>query len=177
MADGALDIRIDRDALALEILATCGAQTPRYMDTNFFATMAANFFLIKAREYSRDLDILEAEYNPLQEFNVERHGGTSDTRTDNLTETFTKGDATATHKVSADNEEGAQMRTQDVTSSEDDTTRNTGTQSHIITHNETEGGRNKAAQELLSSEIETNKINIYRIIALDFSDALMVGAC
>ena len=191
MTTADLDARIDKDVLALELINECGRQTPRYMDSSFFATMATNFFKIKAREIKRNLDALALEYNPIEQFNVERvYDGTVDTdygktttRTDNLTETFDMGDQTSTHYVSADNESGFQGRTKDEASSKTDSTRNTGTQTHgesgtdTVTdeHTETETGRRTAAQELLSSEFEVNKFNIYRMIALDFSDALMVA--
>lgn len=172
---GHLDARIDRNALALEIIKECGQQTPLYMDTSFFALMAANFFTIKQREIVRDLDALAQEYNPLEQFNVERHSGTNDKRTDDLRQTYAQGEIDTRHNVSADNETGVQLRTQDVTQTEDDTTTNTGTQTHEIKHNENESGRNVAAQDLLSSEFKANKFNIYHVIALDFSGALMVA--
>lgn len=186
-----LDARIDKNALALELINECGRQTPRYMDSSFFATMAANFFKIKAREITRDLDALELEYSPVDEFNVEleysggvktEYGKTS-TRTDNLQRKFAQGDLTTQHSVSADNESGLEMRSQDTTSTLDDFTNDTGTQTHADTgadtvkdnHTETKHGHNKSTQELLSSEFEVNKFNIYRLIALDFSDALMLA--
>lgn len=191
MTTAELDARIDKNALALELINECGRQTPRYMDSSFFATMAANFFKIKAREITRDLDALELEYNPLDEFNVELeyHGGVkteygkTSTRTDNLQRKFAQGDLTTQHSVSADNESGIELRSQDKTSTLDDYTNDTGTQTHADTgadtvkdnHTETKHGHNKPAQELLSSEFEVNKINIYRLIALDFSDALMLA--
>ena len=179
--EAGIDSRIDREVLALEIIEECGAQTPRYMDTFFFAVMATNFFKIKAREYSRDLDVLGQAYNPLDEFNVERResGYDHNVRTDDLEETFDMGQQTTTHSVSADNESGYQPRNQDITGSDIDTTTNTGTQTHHnnYEHNTDERGRHKGAQELLLSEIEANKVNIYRIIALDFSEALMSAIC
>ena len=176
-----LDSRINRESLALEILEECGGQTPRYMDTFFFAVMATNFFKIKAREYSRDLDALEQTYNPLDEFNVERYerGYDHNERTDDLTEQFDMGQQTTTHNVSADNESGFSPRNQDVTGSDTDTTTNTGTQTHHnnYEHHTTDHGRHKSAPELILSEIEANTINIYRIIARDFSDAMMSAIC
>lgn len=191
MTTAEIDARIDKNALALELINECGRQTPRYMDSSFFATMAANFFKIKAREITRDLDALELEYSPLDEFNVELefHGGVkteygkTSTRTDNLQRKFAQGDLTNQHSVSADNESGLELRSQDTTSTLDDFTNDTGTQTHADTgadtvkdnHTEHKHGHNKPAQELLSSEFEVNKINIYRLIALDFSDALMLA--
>lgn len=189
MTTAELDPRIDKEVLALELIKECGSQTPRYMDSSFFAVMATNFFKVKAREIRRDLDALSTEYAPLDEFNVERefHGGVkteygkTSTRTDNLTQTFDMGDQSSTHSVSADNESGFEPRSMDEASSKTDTTRNTGTQTHGDSgsdtvkdnHTETEKGRHKAPQELLLSEFEVNKINIYHAIALDFSDNLM----
>ena len=189
MTTAELDPRIDKEVLALELIKECGSQTPRYMDSSFFAVMATNFFKVKAREIRRDLDALSTEYDPLDEFNVERefHGGIkteygkTSTRTDNLTQTFDMGDQSNTHSVSADNESGFEPRSLDEASSKTDTTHNTGTQTHGDSgsdtvkdnHTETEKGRHKAPQELLLSEFEVNKINIYHAIALDFSDNLM----
>lgn len=193
MTEAQIDARIDKDVLALEILQECGAQTPRYMDSSFFAVMATNYFKIKSREITRDLNALEVEYDPFDEFNVERHGGETaqdiygktNTRTDNLQRKFAQGAITAQHSVSADNEDGLQLRDQDHTSTEDDYTNDTGTQTHVDsgtdthtkTYNEREHGHHKAAQELLSSEFEANKLNIYHMIALDFSDAMMIAVC
>ena len=189
MTEAALDTRIDKNVLALEIIKECGAQTPRYMDTSFFAIMAINFFKVKAREIVRDLDALMAEYNGLEAFNVERRYdgeveteyGKTTTRTDNLQRKFAQGDITAQHSVSADNETGLAMRDQNFTTTADDFTNDTGTQTHADSgadtvtdgHTETEKGRRTPAQELLLSELEANKANIYHIIALDFSDNLM----
>lgn len=191
MTDAEIDARIDKNVLALEILQECGAQTPRYMDTSFFATMAVNFFKVKAREIARDLDALMAEYNGLEAFNVERdykgrsktEYGHTNTRTDNLQRKYAQGAITAQHSVSADNETGLQLRNQDHTSTEDDFTNDTGTQTHAESgadivkdkHTDTEKGRRTPAQELLLSELEANKQNVYRIIALDFADSLMVA--
>lgn len=176
-----IDERLDREVLALEIVEECGAQTPRYMDTFFFAVMATNFFKIKAREYSRDLDVLDQQYNPLDEFNVERResGYDHNVRTDDLEEQFDMGQQTTTQYVSADNESGFQPRNQDITGSDIDTTTNTGTQTHHnnYEHNTDEHGRHTKAQSLLLSEIEANTVNIYRIIARDFSDAMMSAIC
>ena len=193
-----LDERIDRHTLALEIISECGTQTPRYMNTGVFAVFAINFFKVHAREYTRDLDALDIEYNALFDYDIEKarehetdstqNVESDHTRTLNLTDTTTTGTTTFTHSVSADNESGFTGRSQDVTEDDTPTVRtNTGTQSNEKTSdttrhfeenaNSTERGRKRPAQELLFSEFEANKINIYRNIALDFSDALMVGIC
>ena len=191
LIDADIDARVDKDALALELINECGRQTPRYMDSSFFAIMATNFFKIKAREITRDLDALAIEYSPVDEFNVELeyHGGVkteygkTNTRTDNLQRKFAQGDYQGKHYVSADNETGVELRTQDEQSTRDDYTNDTGNQTFTDSgadtvkdnHTETKHGHNRPAQELLSSEFEVNKINIYRVIALDFSDALMLA--
>lgn len=190
--EAALDVRIDRNALALTILQECGAQTPRYMDTQFFETMAVNFFKIKEREIKRDLDALNTAYNPLETYAIDHDGdktltdtyGDTRTRTDDLTQTVVDGDVTTTHKVSADNEDGVQLRSQDVTSTEDDSITHTGTQTHdhtgtnehVTSYNDHEHGRkNTPAQDLLLSELEANKLNIYEVLALDFASNLMIA--
>ena len=186
----ALDVRINREALALEILNECGTMTPRFMDTQFFATMAANFFTIKEREIKRDLDALDLEYNPLETYYDAKEGtrrkvdkfGRTTTRTDDLTEHMENGQQVTTHKVSADNESDFQNRTQDIIGADDDEKTNTGTQTHAdsgknIYRTKTtdlQHGRREAAQRLLSSELEANKVNIYKLLALDFAKSLMV---
>lgn len=190
-SNAALDIRIDREILALEILGECGTQTPRYMDTTFFATMAVNFFKVRQREIERNLNVLEAEYDPLQSFNVERDGGRfkrdiidrTTVRTDDLEQYTENGEVSTTHKVSADNESAFQNRSQDVTAADDETITNTGTQTHkddannkyITKTHDNESGRREAAQNLLLSELEANKkANIYKLLAREFSHELMV---
>ena len=191
--DAALDVRIDRQVLALEILNECGTMTPRYMDTSFFATMASNFFKVKEREIKRDLDALETAYDPFDEYFMQKDGRSrrrhivdeTHVRTDDLTETIIDGDITNTHKVSADNETDFVNRTQDVTSTEDDSKTNTGTQTNkddannreLEHHHDTEKGHHQAAQNLLSAELEANKHNIYRLIAVDFARTMFVCIC
>lgn len=188
--NAALDVRIERQTLALEILKECGTMTPRYMDTTFFATMAVNFFEVKEREIKRDLDALETDYDPFDTYYMKKDGTeTKDhtidethVRTDDLTEHVENGQISNTHKVSADNETDFVNRNQDITSANDDETRNTGTQTHkddahnvyVTTHDDTEHGRREAGQKLLSAELEANKNNIYRLLALDFARSLMV---
>lgn len=188
----ALDIRINRENLALTILKECGSQTPLYMDSAFFQTMAVNFFKIKEREIKRDLDALNAQYDAFETHYMKHDGdetltdtyGKVTTRTDDLTHTIIDGDITVTHKVSADNEDGYQNRSQDVTSTEDDSTTDTGTQTHEdsgedvhakVYNDTTHGRQGTPAQDLLMSELEANKANIYEVLALDFSNALMIA--
>lgn len=190
-----LDERIERNVLALEIINECGTQTPRYMNTGVFITFAVNFFKVHEREYVRDLDALDIEYSALFDYDIEKtrehesntqqNTDSTRTRTDNLTEVIEDGDITFTHSVSADNESGYSGRSQDTTHDEPRERTNTGTQTSVTDSDierdftesatSTEKGRKRPAQELLFSEFEANKINIYRNIALDFSDALMVG--
>ena len=188
--DAALDVRIERPTLALELINECGTMTPRFMDTSFFATMAANFFKVKEREIKRDLDALETQYDPFDDYHMEKDGNSTKThvvdethvRTDNLTETTIDGDITNTHLVSADNETDFVHRSRDVTSTEDDSTTHTGTQTHkddatnteTEYRHDTEHGRHKAGQEFLSAELEANKNNIYRLIALDFATNMCI---
>lgn len=190
--EAALDLRINRETLALAILKECGAQTPLYMDSAFFKTMAINFFRIKEREITRDLDALNEKYNAFETHYLKHDGsstltdtfGETTTRTDDLTKTIVDGDITTTHKVSADNEDTLQNRSQDHTSTEDDTISDTGTQTHektgenvheTVYDDTTHGRQNTPAQDLLLSELEANKYNIYEVLALDFSDALMIS--
>ncbi len=189
--DAALDVRIERPTLALEIINECGTMTPRFMDTSFFQTMAANFFKVKEREIKRDLDALTTPYDPFDDYHMEKDGNSTKThvvdethvRTDNLTETIIDGDITNTHLVSADNETDFVNRSRDVTSTEDDSTTHTGTQTHkddatnteTEYHHDVEHGRHKAGQEMLSAELEANKHNIYHILALDFGYNMCIG--
>ena len=193
-----VDERVNREVLALEIINECGTMTPRYMNTGVFVTFAVNFFKVHEREYVRDLDALEIEYALLTDYDINKtHDRTTNlvgqsdvtrTRTDNLTETLDTGDTTFTHSVSADNESGFTGRSQDVT--HDDSPRvkdNTGTQTSVEDRDTTrdfsdegtatESGRKRPAQELLFSEFEANRLNIYRNIALDFSDTMMLSVC
>lgn len=183
-----LDERLERETLALEIINECGTQTPRYMNTGVFITFAVNFFKVREREYARDLDALDIEYAALTDYDITKTRARTTnainerTRTDDLTETTDTGDTTFTHSVSADNESGFVGRSQDITHDDTPKTReNTGTQtseeSRDFAENATytENGRKRPAQELLFSEFEANKINMYRNIALDFSDVMMSG--
>lgn len=192
-----VDERVNREVLALEIINECGTMTPRYMNTGVFVTFAVNFFKVHEREYVRDLDALDIEYAALTDYDINKThdrttnlvGGTDRerTRTDDLTETIENGDTTFTHSVSADNESGYTGRSQDVTHDMPRTRDNEGTQSVVENVNTTrdfsdegtatESGRKRPAQELLFSEFEANKLNIYRHIALDFSDTMMLSIC
>lgn len=129
--------------------------------------------------------------------NVEEQGESENTRTDNLNELIEDGDTTFTHSVSADNESGYSGRSQDTTHDEPRERTNTGTQTNEEEHSKTtnatqnteetrdfaesgtrtESGRKRPAQELLFSEFEANRLNIYRNIALDFGDTMMLSVC
>lgn len=182
-----LDERLNRETLALEIINECGTQTPRYMNTGVFITFAVNFFKVREREYSRDLDALDIEYAALTDYDISKtHERTTNavnasTREDDFTEVIEDGDTTLTHSVSADNESGYSGRSQDTTHDEPREKTNTGTQERTETRDfsedgtRTESGRKRPAQDLLFSEFEANKINMYRNIALDFSDVMMSG--
>ena len=154
--------------------------------------MAVNFFKIKEREIKRDLDALNTAYNPLETYAIDHDGdktltdtfGETRTRTDDLTRTLINGEVTTQHKVSADNESGVQLRTEDTTETNDDSIEDTGTQTHdhtgtnehVTSYNDHEHGRkDTSAQALLLSELEANKLNIYEVLALDFSSNLMIA--
>lgn len=63
-----LDERIDIDDLVAEIIRRCGSLTPVYNTTDSFLFFTQQFFKRESDNIKRMLDLSEADYNPIENF-------------------------------------------------------------------------------------------------------------
>lgn len=188
-----VDARIDRDILAGRFLIDCGARTPRYNTTDTFLTFGSVWLQSKANDISRQLDLLDLEYNPLIEYEERRlddidrehitNGEDVKSRDIDTTNTASTSE-TDEHLVSAENESGVQLRNRDTIANsrnehdvidEDVTNTTERTTTHDDTVERTTTGRKTAALDLIIKEMEKAKLNIYDTLIEDFADVMFLN--
>lgn len=156
-----VNVLIDRETLALEILRQCGTRDARYNTSEVFARFAVNFFKREKSYIDRTLLLLAKEYDALDTYSISREekidrehtedldeqrvDDLKSERTDDLLE-HKSGSYTDEHYVSAENETGVMLRTRDThsdTDAEDSGVSNTGTQTTENTGSVHNTGLNK----------------------------------
>lgn len=191
--DAGVDSRVNRDILSAQILKDCGERYPRYNTTSTFYYFAVEYFKSDVDFIKRTLDLIEAEYDPLNTIHIEKnekidreHKEDIDrTRTDNLLENRT-GSYTEEHFVSAENEDGAQLRTRDTHTDTDANNagiKNTGTQKNtadnVFTHDDniqtTENGYKTSPNKEFFNAIARNEFNFYEALTARFAERLCLG--
>lgn len=183
-----LDERLDLNVLTMRIIASCGNRYVRYNTTDTFRTFAIAYLESERDSISRKIDAIAADFDPVNEYDytkevTEDKNEIRHYERDSGSEESTAANYTDTHSVSADNETGLQLRTQDghaenieenktVTDGNitDDETRNN--DNKITT---TESGYKTSPIDRVRKALELYNYNIYDDIIISLSDKMFIG--
>ena len=76
-----IDVRIDKDMLIKEILRRCGELRPNYQYTEVYKMFIDNFFAKNQTIFSKLLDTMEYDYNPIENYNRVENTTNTENRT------------------------------------------------------------------------------------------------
>lgn len=173
-----IDPRINIELLTNTIIAQSPDLLPLYTDTTVFKIMSDAFF--KRNEYAIKglLDTMEAEYSPLENYNIiEEDTGKND---------YTAG--TSVHTVGTNNTGSTNMRSAfdsadyqpnektDTEGNDDSTATKSGTDIYSHANKVTRKGNigTKTAQEMIEAERRVRDFDIYHWIAIRYENAMFV---
>jgi hypothetical protein len=148
-----IDGRIDRDILAGRMLTDCGRREPRYNTTDTFLFFGSVWLKSKNANITKTLNLLELQYNPLNEYEETKTENIDREHTSNGSETKSR-DVNTTDAFTSQNSET--MTSEGQTSGEDTkTTTTTGTKTNNSTDEHFVSAENESAAQLRTRDTHT----------------------